>query len=153
MGSVCNPAAADEIKALTLSEALARVTLFAGLTNPERDSLKAAAALRHGKSGNRIIEEGKPLDRMFIILDGQAEVRIKGKHITTFSGQFLLGEIEFLDMLPAAADVVLLEDSDLIEVNCAALTDLMEKYPRLGYVLMREIARIEARRLRDTSSK
>jgi len=29
----------------------------------------------------------------------------------------------------------------------------MEKQPRLGYVLMREIARIEARRLRDTTPK
>jgi hypothetical protein len=29
----------------------------------------------------------------------------------------------------------------------------MEKQPRLGYVLMGEIARIEARRLRDTSAE
>jgi CRP/FNR family cyclic AMP-dependent transcriptional regulator len=149
----CNSFAADETKALALSKALAQVKLFAGLTDAERDSLKAAATLRRGKAGERIVQQGKVRDRMFIILEGQAEVRVNGKHFVTLSGQSLVGEIEFLDMLPASADVFLLKETDLIELNYAALTGLMEKQPRLGYVLMREIARIEARRLRDTTSK
>jgi len=149
----CNSFAADEAKALALSKALAQVKLFAGLTDAERDALKAAATLRRGKAGERIIQQGKALDRMFIILEGQAEVRINGKHFVTLSGQPLVGEIEFLDMLPASADVLLLKETDLIELNYAALTALMEKQPRLGYVLMGEIARIEARRLRDTSAE
>jgi len=145
--------AADEAKVLGLSKALAQVKLFAGLTDAERDALKAAATLRRGKAGERIIQQGKSMDRMFIILEGKAEVRVNGKHIVTLSGQPLVGEIEFLDRLPASADVLLLEKADLIELNYAALTRLMEKQPRLGYVLMREIAGIEARRLRDTNPK
>ena len=149
----CNSFAADEAKALALSKALAQVKLFAGLTDAERDALKAVATLRRGKVGERIIQQGKALDRMFIILEGQVEVRVNGKHLVTHSGQPLVGEIEFLDMLPASADVLLLKETDLIELKYAALTGLMEKQPRLGYVLMREIARIEARRLRDTVPK
>ena len=87
------------------------------------------------------------------MLEGRAEVRVNGRHIVTLSGQSLFGEIEFLDMLPVSADVVLLEETDLIELRNSALTALMEKQPRLGYVLIREIARIEARRLRDTNQK
>ena len=149
----CNSFAADNDRALALSKALAQVKLFAELTDAERNSLKAAATLRRGKAGERIIQQGTALDRIFIILEGQAEVRINGKHFVTLSGQPLVGEIEFLDMLPASADVLLLKETDLIELNYAALTGLMEKQPRLGYVLMREIARIEARRLRDTHQK
>ena len=145
--------AADEVKGSALSKALAEVKLFAGLTGAERDALKSAATLRQGRAGERIIEQGKPTGRMFILLEGQAEVRVNGKHIVTLSGQSLVGEIEFLDMLPASADVVLVKETDLIELNNAALTVLMEKQPRLGYVLIREIARIEARRLRDTNPK
>ena len=152
-GLACNSFAADEAKALTLSKALAQVKLFAALTDGQRDALKAAATLRRGKAGERIIQQGKALDRMFIILQGQAEVRVSEKHLVTLSGQSLVGEIEFLDMLPASADVLLLEETDLIELNYAALTGLMEQQPRLGYMLMREIARIEARRLRDTNPK
>jgi signal-transduction protein with cAMP-binding, CBS, and nucleotidyltransferase domain len=149
----CNSVAADEAKALALSKALSQAKLFAGLTDAEREALKVAATLRRGKVGERIIGQGKVLDRMFIILEGQAEVRVNGKHLATLSGQPLVGEIEFLDMLPATADVLLLKETDLIELHYASLAGLMEKQPRLGYVLMREIARIEARRLRDTSSK
>ena len=149
----CNSFAADEAKALALSKALAQVKLFAGLTDAERDSLKAAATLRRGKAGERIIQQGTTLDRMFIILKGQAEVRVNGKHFVTLSGQPLVGEIEFLDMLAASADVLLLKKTALIELNYAALTGLMEKQPRMGYVLMREIAQVEARRLRDTDPK
>ena len=150
---VCDSFAADEAKALALSKALAQVKLFAGLTDAERDALKAAATLRRGKAGERIIQQGEALDRMFIILEGQAEVRINGKHAVTLAGQPLVGEIEFLDKLPAAADVLLLKETDLIVLNYAALTGLIEKQPRLGYVLMHEIAKIEARRLRKTNSK
>ena len=149
----CNSFAADEARDLALSMTLAKVKLFAGLTDAERDALKDAATLRRGKSGERIIRQGKAMGRMFIIMEGQAEVRVNGKHIVTLSGQTLVGEIEFLDKLPASADVFLLKDTDLIELNYIALTDLMEKQPRLGYVLMGEIARIEAQRLRATNPK
>ena len=151
--SVGNSFATDNIKALELSKALVQVKLFAGLTDKERDALKSAATLRHCKEGERIIEQGKPLDRMFIVLGGQAEVRVNGKPVATLPEQSLVGEVEFLDMLPASADVVILKETDLIELNNAALSALMKKQPRLGYVLMSEIARIEGQRLRAMDSK
>jgi signal-transduction protein with cAMP-binding, CBS, and nucleotidyltransferase domain len=145
--------AADKAKALELSKALAQAKLFAGLTDKERGMLKSAAALRRCKEGERIIEQGKPLDRMFIILEGQAEVRVNGKLITTLPEQSLVGEVEFLDMLPASADVVVFKETYLIEISNAALNGLMKKQPRLGYVLMSEIARIESQRLRAMDLK
>ena len=148
-----NSFAADEAEALALSKALVQVKLFAELTDAERDALKSVATLRRGKAGERIIEQGKTMDRMFIVLEGQAEVLVNGKHIVTLSGQPLVGDIEFLDMLPASADVILVKETDLIELNYVALTSLMEKQPRLGYVLMREIARIEAQRLRESDQR
>jgi CRP-like cAMP-binding protein len=148
-----NSVAGDEAKALELSRALAQVKLVAGLTDAERAALNAAATLRRGKEGERIIQQGKLTGRMFIILGGKAEVRVNGKRIVTLSGESLVGEIEFLDTLPGSADVLLLEEADLIEFNSAALTRLMQKQPRLGYVFMREIARVEAGRLRESNPK
>lgn len=107
-----NSFAADEAEALALSRALVQVKLFAELTDAERDALKSVATLRHGKAGERIIEQGKTIDRMFIVLEGQAEVWVNGKHIVTLSGQPLVGDIEFLDKLPASADVFLVKETD-----------------------------------------
>ena len=152
-GLACSSSIGHKVKASPASKALARGRLFAGLTDAQRGALGAVAVLRRGKAGERIVEQGKPLDRMFILLEGRAEVRVNGKRVTTISGQPLVGEIEFLDPRPASADVFLLEDTDLIELGNAALDRLMEKQPRLGYALMREIARIEARRLRDMNPK
>ena len=149
--SAGNSFAAD--KALALSNAVAQVKLFADLTDAERDELKSAVTLRSGEAGERIIEQGKALGKMFVILEGQVEIRVNGKHVATHSGQILIGEIEFLDNLPACADVLLTQETDLLEIDCAALTALMEKRPRLGYVLMREIASIEGRRLRESSAE
>ena len=138
---------------LKLSTAIGQVRLFSGLTDKERDALKTAAALRHYPKGKRIIEQGENLDRMYIVLQGQAEVLVNGKIVATIPEQSLVGEIEFLDLLPASADVILLKESYAIEINNAALKSLMNKQPRLGYVLMSEIARIEAQRLRAMDQK
>jgi CRP-like cAMP-binding protein len=90
---------------------------------------------------------------MFIILEGQAEVRVTGKLVATLPEQSLVGEIEFLDRLPSSADVIVLKETQLIEINNAALNSLMKKQPRLGYILMSEIARIEGQRLRAMDQK
>lgn len=145
--------AADEEKSLALSRALLQVKLFEGLSEMEIDALKDTAKLRRGKAGERIIEEGTSLDRMFVILDGQAQVVVNGKQILTLSGQSLVGEIEFLDMLPASADIILINESNLIELNNASFSELMEKRPQLGYELILRIARIECQRLRISNQK
>ena len=145
--------ASDEVKSLALSKALSQAKLFAGLTDAEREALKAVSTLRRGNAGERIIRKGETLGSMFIVLGSEVEVRVDGKRIVNLSGQPLVGEIEFLENLPAAADVILLKETDFIALNPAALTSLMERQPRLGYVLMSEIARIEARRLRKTAVK
>lgn len=146
-----NSFAADKNKAAALAEALDRVTLFAALTEAEREVLTVAAALRRGQAGERIIQEGAVQDRMFVILEGEAEVRVGGKRIVTLPRQSLVGEIGFLDALPASADVILLRETVLIALDNAALTDVLEKHPRIGYTLMREIAGILAARLRATN--
>ena len=145
--------AAEKAKASELSKALGQAKLFAGLSNKQRTALKSVATLRHCKEGERIIEQGKPLDKMFIFLEGQAEVRVNGKVVATLPEQSLVGEVEFLDRLPASADVIILKETRLIELNNSALSGLMKKQPRLGYALMSEIARIEGQRLRAMDQK
>ena len=136
-----------------LSRALAKAGLFTGLTDTERDTLKSATRLRQARAKERIIKQGTKSNNMFIILDSPAEILVNGNHVATSTGQALVGEIEFLDTLPASADVIVTQDTDLIEINNAALIDLMDEQPRMGYVLMRELATISAQRLRASNPK
>ncbi len=147
-GFAANSYGADSPKETSLSKAMDQAKIFAGLTTKEKAALRSTATLRRCKEGERIIEQGKPTGKMFIILEGMAEVRVNGKLVAALPQQSLVGELEFLDGLSAGADVVILQETDLIELDNGALIALMEKQPRLGYVLMGEIARIEGRRLR-----
>lgn len=148
MCNICNAAKAGD---LALSRALARANIFAELTDKERDALKSSAKLRRGKSGEYLTKKGSAINKIFIVLDGRAEVLSDGKLVATMSGQFMVGENEFLVNLPVLADVILLKETDLIELDNVKLASLMESKPRIGFVLMREIARIEGQRLRETS--
>ncbi|MCF7668548.1 MAG: cyclic nucleotide-binding domain-containing protein [Verrucomicrobia bacterium] len=150
---VCDSFAVDKMEPSELSEALAQVELFDKLTDAERGVLEAAATLRDGKAGKQMIEQGKKLDKMFILLNGRAEVIANGERVAVLSGRPLLGEIEFLDKGPGSADAFLIEDTKFIELDNAELNKLMEKHHRIGYVLMHEIAKIEAVRLRATNQK
>lgn len=145
--------AADKAAGAELSKAISQAKLFAGLTDKEKTALQAAASLRHGKKGERIIEQGKSSGAMFIVLESKAEVRANGKLVATLPDQSLVGEVEFLDGQPASGDVVISKDTPLIVLDNAKLRDLMKKQPRLGYLLMNEIARIEAQRLRAMNPK
>ncbi|HEY1266776.1 MAG TPA: cyclic nucleotide-binding domain-containing protein [Candidatus Binatia bacterium] len=145
--------AADKTAGAELSSAISQAKLFAGLTDKEKAALESAASLRHGKKGERIIEQGKSSGKMFVVLEGQAEVRVNGKPVATLPEQSLVGEIEFLDGPPASGDVALSKDTNLIVLDNAVLGDLMKKQPRIGYVLMSEIAKIEARRLKAMNTK
>ena len=136
-----------------LGTALSRAALLSGLTGVEQDLLKPAARLLHGKAGQQVIRQGSDMGQMLIVLDGRADIRIDGNSYAVLSGQILLGEIEFLDGQPATADVVLLENADYISLDNAEMNRIMEAHPRIGYVLIREIARIEARRLRKASTR
>jgi len=135
-----------------LSAALSRVKMLADLTSAEKEALQSAAKLRRAQAGVCLTRKGAALDRMFIVLDGEAEVRVNGEFVTAPSGQFLVGEAEYLDQGPVFADVTLIKEADIIELNNDALTRLMESQPHIGYVIMREIARIEAKRLRATTT-
>ncbi len=134
-----------------LSDALARVDLFAGLTPAERDILKPAATLRRVEAGARITTEGESPGKMFIVLDGQADVLRQGNRVTTLSGQFIIGETEFLNQLPMFVDVVLREETELLILDNNVLTGLLRRHPRIGYEIMHALAVVEAIRLRETT--
>lgn len=135
----------------SLSTALNQVCIFEKLTPSERDIVGTATTLRHVKAGERITRKGQTPEKMFVILDGEAEVWVHGNLVVTLSGQVLIGETEFLNKDHFYEDVIVTKDTHIIELNNAQLAVLMEKHPRIGYVILGEMAVIESQRLRDTT--
>lgn len=153
---ICAGCASVEPKAQTSwqsTEALAKVDLFRGLGEADRAILRDVGTVRTVKAGEQVIEQGKKLSSMLVILAGEAVVKVDGKQVATLTAPALLGELEYLDGQPACAEVTVSKDSTAIELPFKALTRAMEKHPRFGLAIVRNIARIEAVRLRKMAEK
>lgn len=94
---------------------LRKVALFAGLSEARLDSLAAICRIGTFPAGDEIIEQGDEVleeeDGIYILLDGQAEVRrdstdeTDGHLITTLGPTEFFGEMSLLDGYPRSASV------------------------------------------------
>lgn len=127
---------------------LERVPVFKALDRGRLEKVAVMAQTGEGKAGDRIIVQGKRMGKMAVALDSEVRILIDGQLIRVLPPNSLVGEIEFLEDVPASADVVLAAPSRVIFLGHKRFKRLMDEDPVLGYRVMFEIARMEADRLR-----
>jgi len=82
------------------------------------------------KAGTVLIDEGGENKSIILILEGEAEVSVNGKRVTTQSAGRFLGEITYvMDIKTASAKVTLLEPSRYLSFNFSALDQLKHDEP------------------------
>jgi CRP-like cAMP-binding protein len=143
--------AEDATSCEALVSALRKVPVFQGLNEDQLRKVANVAELVECKDGDRIIEQGKRAGKMAIALDSKVLIQIDGKTIRVLPANSLVGEIEFLEDVPASADVVLVGNSRIILLEHKRFQGVMDADPGLGYRVMVEVARMEANRLRTTT--
>ena len=137
----------------TLLSALRQVPVFQRLDDSRLRKVAEVVGVSERQGGELIIEQGKRLGKMFIALDSEVQIKIDRKPITVLPKNSLVGEIEFLEDVPATADVVLMRKSRVISLGNADLRRVMDADPVIGYLLMYEIAKMEANRLRMNNQR
>jgi CRP/FNR family cyclic AMP-dependent transcriptional regulator len=129
---------------------LDNISLFADLTEAERDSIGRLAVTRNYKKNTMIICEGDQSDSLYIILSGKVKVFLsdeEGKEVTLTTqkeGEYF-GELAMLDDAPRSASVVTMEPTKLAVISKAAFDECLEKNPKIALTIIRGLAR----RLRD----
>lgn len=142
---------------------LAKETLeTAGIIKDLKDD-EATAVLRlareeHFARGVAILREDSKSRDLFIIRDGRVSVRVKmpsefGKEevIYQMRDSQIFGELSLVDGSPRSATVFADDDVVVYRFDYGKLTKLLEDQPRIGFVLMRNIAAIIADRVRNTN--
>lgn len=86
-------------------DALKKVSLFARCSDPELRFVASEADEVDIAAGRTLIRQGEPGDTFYVLLDGEAEVVIDGKHVRTIRAGDYFGEISMLDGGPATATV------------------------------------------------
>src|SRR5256885_11335236 len=96
-------------KAPDKTEVLKRVPLFGGLSKRSLTEVAKIADEIDLADGKVLIREDEPGRQFFVLLDGKAEVRRKGRKVNTMEAGDFFGEISLVTERPTTATVTLTE--------------------------------------------
>jgi len=100
------------------------------------------------KAGDTIVHKGKRTHGIYLVLKGTASVRLPSQGTLLGAGE-VVGEISFLDELPATADVVAKDAVEAYYLDQPTLQSLFALFPHLGSRFYHSLAGILSRRLRE----
>src|SRR5262245_8886860 len=129
-------------------DSLARLALFADLGAPELETIAHQVSEERYGRNTKVLRQGLSGSNFFVILDGEASVRIDGQTRAQLRAGEFFGEVSLLLGEPVQADVV----AESEELRCAILPGLelrplLLKHPQVT-VRMLEMG---ARRLRSAN--
>ncbi len=124
----------------------ASVPIFSSLGSKELEAIAKAGKQQSYAAGQTIVEAGATGVGFFFILEGDVEVRQRGKTLAKLGkGQFF-GEMALIDGQPRTADVVAVGPTDCFALSAWSFASLIKTEPKISLGVMKELVR----RLRET---
>ncbi len=121
-------------------ELLRRVPLFANCSKKELGEVALVADELDVRAGKVLTREGDPGREFFVLVEGVAEVRRKGRRINTMSAGDFFGEIALLSNRPRTATVTTTEPGHLLVVTHRAFGELTRKVPSIQLKVLQALA-------------
>jgi CRP-like cAMP-binding protein len=125
--------------------------MLSELSEADVDWLTGHGQKRSVPVGTLLIEQGKPIEWIYIVLEGRFSLYGAAGSGAIGLGE-MIGEMSFVDTNPPSADVVASEDSKVLAVERRALAAQFEKDPAFAARFFRAIAVLLAERLRDAGA-
>jgi len=118
-----------------VTERLAAVDIFAPLSGDETGML-AQAAVRHVFApGEVVIRAGDPGSSMFVVHNGRVRVQVndngRPRTVATLNEGDFFGEMALFTGEPRTANVVALEETEVLEIGYAAMKRVFDNNPNL----------------------
>jgi diguanylate cyclase (GGDEF)-like protein len=135
------------------NELLKQNMLFSGLTDSELDAVGGLKALNYWK-GDIIYRRGDAGNAICAVLEGAAYTMgllPNGNEypLAVFPAGYCVGEVEFLDRCPRAADCKALEDSRLVSLSRESFDALIKNHGETAIKMMSHILDIISRRIAE----
>jgi CPA1 family monovalent cation:H+ antiporter len=128
-------------------EALRRLALFADLSSAQLESVAHRFDEAVFAEGERILRKGLTGGALYVIIEGEAVVRIDGKPRVRFGPGEFFGEIGVLLDETPVADVEATTLLRCLEIPGADVEPFLVEFPRVMFRMLKS----EARRLRTTT--
>jgi CRP-like cAMP-binding protein len=130
------------------SLSLQKYSLFGGLLEEQIDRLLPLMEQESYGAGADIIVEDEPNDKIRFILEGRVAVMKKGITLAEFKEGDSFGEMEVLDVMPAAATIRALSPTRAMSISNRALRSIYKIDTKAFSLMIMNLARDLSRRLR-----
>jgi CRP-like cAMP-binding protein len=121
-------------------EALWEVPVFSGCTSHQLEVIAKHADEAAIPRGTVLTAEGKVGHEAFILLDGEADVRIRGKRIATIGPGDITGEMALLEHEPRSATVTARTPIRALVLTQQGFDSILDAVPTVARRVMRALA-------------
>jgi CRP-like cAMP-binding protein len=129
---------------------------FLGILNDsDIDWLMAAGSRREVGAGRTLIEEGREIDSLFLVIDGAFSVRTRalgGREVARLMSGEVMGEMSFVDRTPPSATVQATEPSFVLDIPRRRLNAKLAEDAGFAARFYRALAMFLASRLRTANA-
>lgn len=131
-------------------------TIFTGLEPERLEAVERAGRRATLAAGDVAIEEGRPNDRLFVVVRGELEVflpktpeRLTRVSIARVGRGECIGEYSFVDDRPTSASVAATTETEVFTIAQADLERILASDAAAGRVVYRNLLRLLVGRLRS----
>lgn len=130
------------------------IPLFDGLNRKEARLLLRSASTLALRDGDYLARAGEVNSEIYVILSGTVEVRdAAGAVLADFGKGSTVGEIAYLSAVPRTADIVVVQDAEVLVLTQSLFPAMIESAPKLASKVLFNLTLILAERLTATSQK
>ncbi len=126
--------------AKTKLDLIKHVPLFEQCSKKDLQNIAQIADELDLREGKVLIQEGERGREFFVIVDGEVEVRRKGRRVATLGAGDFVGEMALLSKVPRSATVTALTPVDVLVITDRAFLDLLDRMPELWLKVARALA-------------
>ena len=131
------------------------IGLFEGLRPSQAKIVALMGELRTIPNGLPIVRQGESGNEMFVLISGHAEVRVnlngQSRVLRQVTRGDVFGEMGLIRHHNRMADVIAIDDAEVLVVNQRFMTRMQRRYPRIGAKIFLNIAKILSDRLEQES--
>jgi CRP-like cAMP-binding protein len=143
----------DQKLGLAIINLLRPLSMFTGLGDGELRKIARLFVQKLYRPGDQVFAKGDKGDEAFVVLRGKISIQLEqaSPAIAQLGDGKIFGELAFLDGAPRAAFAVATQPSILLIMKRDAFADLVRHEPNLGMMVMRNLAKDLAVKLRSVN--
>jgi CRP/FNR family cyclic AMP-dependent transcriptional regulator len=131
------------------AEVLRSVPLFSRCSRSELDAIAALTTELAFEPGRTLTREGTPGLEFFVLLEGAAAVRRKGRRVGTLGAGDFVGEVALVSGLPRTATVTITAPSRVLVVSASEFRELLLAAPSTALKIVEALGRRLAELVRE----